>query len=769
VAHDAYEPQQIRQLADALGIPGPEHDAFRAALDELVESKQLIMGASNTIALPPIGREVTGKFKKHERGFGFIIPDTPTSHGDVFVAPGDGGDAMTGDRVRADIVHRSGRGGRSRSSRAISGRITEVIQRGSTRFTGNVAKQGDLWLVWTDGKAMADPIVVRDAKSKNVRIGDKVVVELTVYPEGRQLPEGVITEVLGDAGKPDVETEATKRAFGLADEFPDEVVAEARDVTQDYNDHTEAYAEGRVDLRDTFTVTIDPPDAKDFDDAITIERTSRGWKLGVHIADVATFVRPDSALDLEARERGNSAYLPRHVVPMLPEVLSNGICSLQPQVPRLVKTAFIEYDGSAKITNTAFANAIIESNHRLTYLEAQALIDGDRELAKKHQVYDLPYSDELVEAVQMLDELAKVIRKRRYADGMISLDLPEVELVFDDEGHVIDANPEDDAFTHQIIEAFMVEANEAVAAVFADLDVPLLRRIHPDPSTHDTDELRRFARVAGYNVPSNPSRKELQAVLEATRGKPAAKAVHLAVLKTLTKAEYSPQLIGHFALASEHYAHFTSPIRRYPDLTVHRSLEALLEVMGDAKSLPRGSKARQQIGKKLLSDERCPDEEKLIEVGRHCSGTERNAEEAERQLRNFLVLQLMEQHIGDHFMGTITGVVSFGVFVQIDQYLVEGLIGTDNLPGAPAERWKLNEQTGSMVAQRSGRSLTIGDQLKVQIMAVDLAKRELDLRIEDDGKVAKQAKRPPKSEPRRKGGGGPAKKQRKGKGNRGRR
>jgi len=747
VAHDAYEPQQVRQLAEALGVPGPEHDAFRAALDELVEDKQLVMGASNTVALPPLGREVTGKFKKHERGFGFILPDTPTSHGDVFVAPGDGGDAMTGDRVRAEIVHRNRRG---KGSKAISGKITEVIQRGSTHFTGNMAKQGDLWIVWADGKGVNDPIVVRDAKSKNVRVGDKVVVELTVFPEGRQLPEGVITEVLGDAGKPDVETEATKRAFGLADKFPEEVIAEARDVTRDYNENTEAYAEGRLDLRDTFTITIDPPDAKDFDDAITIEKTDRGWKLGVHIADVATFVRPDSALDTEARERGNSAYLPRHVVPMLPEILSNGICSLQPEVPRLVKTAFIEYDGGAKITNTTFANAIIASNHRLTYLEAQALIAGDRKTAKKHQVYDLPYSDELVECVRMFDELAKAIRKRRYAQGMISLDLPEVELVFDDEGHVIDANPEDDAFTHQIIEAFMVEANEAVAAVFADLDVPLLRRTHPDPSSHDTADLRSFARVAGYNIPSNPSRKELQTLLEATRGKPAAKAVHLAVLKTLTKAEYSPALIGHFALASEHYAHFTSPIRRYPDLTVHRSLEALLEVMGDDKALPRGSKARQQIGKKLTGDERCPDEEKLIEIGRHCSGTERNAEEAERQLRNFLVLQLMEQHIGEHFMGTITGVVSFGIFVQIDQYLVEGLISTEELPGAPAERWKLNEQTGSMVAQRSGRSLTIGDQVKVQIMSVDLAKREMDLRIEDDGKVAKQAGRPPKSEPRRK-------------------
>ncbi len=722
---DAYAPQRVRELAEDLGIDRDQHAAFREAVRELAEDQQVVVGSDETVALPPLGREVTGAFKLHERGFGFIIPDTPTTHGDLFVPPPDTGGALTGDRVRAKVVHGSGR-------RGTRGKVTEVIQRRATNFVGALDKQGSHWVVYPDGKSLTTPIITRDPGAKNAKRGDKVVIELTVFPEKGQSPEGVITEVLGESGRPDVETAGVIRAFGLKEGFEDAVVQEARDAARDYDDHTDAYRGQRLDLTPTFTVTIDPPDARDFDDAISLERTDTGWRLGIHIADVATFVRPDAELDREAYDRGNSVYLPRLVLPMLPELLSNGICSLQPGVPRLTKSVFIDYDANAKVTGATFANAVIRSDFRLTYLEAQALIDGDPEAAARQSVEANDYTDELIRALSNMNELARAIRGRREKDGMISLDLPEVELVFDDEGHVVDAHPEDDAFTHKLIEAFMVEANEAVARAFADLEVPVIRRVHPDPETSDTDELRRFARVAGYNIPANPSRKELQNLLAATRGKPAAKAIHLAVLKTLTKAEYAPALVGHFALASGHYLHFTSPIRRYPDLTAHRALEALLEVAGNDTRLPGGGKARKRIADKLRRDPRCPNEEALTEVGRHCSATERNAEAAERELRDFLVLQLMaEKHLGDDFAGTVTGVTGFGIFVQIDKYLVEGLIKTGELPGAPAEQWRLNEQTGSMVAQRSGRSIAIGDTFTVRIVAVDLAKRQMDLQIMD--------------------------------------
>ena len=741
VAHRAYEPKQVRELAEDLGVPPAEHEAFREAVEELIDADQVVLGDANKVALPPIGREVTGRFKRHERGFGFILPDTPSSHGDVYVDARDTAGALTGDRVRADVVHRP-RGKRH----SVQGVVAEIIQRGNTTFVGRLERRGKTWVVHPDGKALNQPVLIRDIGAKAPPENAKVVVDLTVFPENRNMPEGVITEVLGDAGQPDVETAGVMRAFNLPEKFNEPVVNEARDATADYNEHTGEYIDTRLDLRALFTATIDPPDARDFDDAISIEPTDDGYELGIHIADVATFVRPDSELDLEARERGNSAYLPRLVVPMLPEVLSNGICSLQPGVPRLAKSVFIEYDRKANVKNTRFANSVIQSNFRMTYLEAQGLIDGDRDEALKHQVHEQTYNDELVAKLKLMDELARSIRKRRLSKGMIVLDLPEVELVFDERGHVVDAHPEDDAFTHKIIEAFMVEANEAVAAVFADMDVPLLRRVHPEPDAHGTGDLRRFARVAGFNIPSNPSPKEIQALLDATRGKPAQRAVHLAVLKTLTKAEYAPAQVGHFALASDHYAHFTSPIRRYADLTVHRALEALLEHVGDKKSLPRGLKARQQLGKTLHRDERCPDEESLTEIGKHCSATERNAEQAERELRDVLVLQLMTRYVGDHFDGTVTGVTGFGIFVQIDKYLVEGLIKTDQLPGAPAERWKLNEHTAAMTAERSGRAIQIGDTFKVVVNAVDLPKREMDLQIVENHPQKKTKKGAPRRE-----------------------
>lgn len=770
VRHRAYDPQSARELENALNINADDAKAFEQALGQLLADGQIVRGNDATIALPPLGREVTGKIKVNDRGFGFIITDEPNEHGDLFVPPDAIMGALTGDRVRAEVIRRSG--WRAAGHSPYTGKVVEILQRGTSHFVGKLSKRGKTWIVVPDGTSMTDPIIVRDPQAKNAKLDDKVVVELTKYPEGNMVAEGVITEVLGDAGRPDVETVAICRAYGLADKFPENALNEARAAVRDFDRNPEKYYEGRTDLRDLYTVTIDPPDAKDYDDAISLEVTDRGVELGVHIADVATFVRPGTPLDDEAYLRGNSTYLPRLVVPMLPEVLSNGLCSLQPGVPRLARSAFITYDDRGKVIATRFASSVIQSDHRMTYLEAQALIDGDEKEARKHAKYDEPYTKQLIDKVRAMDKLAKVIRKRRLDAGMIVLDLPECVLVYDEDGHVIDAEPEDDAFTHKIIEAFMVEANEAVARVFADLDVPLIRRVHPDPGAHDTEQLRVFARVAGYNVPQNPSRKELQTLIDSVRGKPAARAVHFAVLRTLTKAEYSPQIIGHFALASEHYTHFTSPIRRYPDLAVHRAFDALLDVMKGQDELSGDPHKRKKLAAKLREDERVLTEEELYKLGGHCSSTERNSEAAERELRNFLVLQLLEKHVGDEFPGTVTGVTGSGLFVQIDKFVVEGMIRLPDLPGGPAERWKLNKFTGSLVAQRSGRSITIGDRFKVRIAAVDLTRREMDLLIIEEtgnkrrdkhathtrGGVAEKGRRKPKtkhavSRQKRKGGG----------------
>ncbi len=730
LADARYEPRTLHQLARDLGVSDDEFPQFKAAAEALLRDGCVILGSSDTIALPPPGKEMVGVFRAHEKGFGFLQPDELTQHGDLFIPPGSTGDAMNGDRVRAKVIRDSRRTMRGKSP--FVGRIIEVIQRADRHYVGTLHKKGRQYVVQIDGRIMTDPIIIRDPDVKNARPGDKVVVEIIEYPKyPGDLPEGVITELLGPGGEPEIETLSVMRAFGLAEKFPREVVDEARRVSQAYDPDT--IPDDRLDLTDTLTLTIDPPDAKDYDDAISIRSYQKNGQtfteLGVHIADVAHFVTPGSALDTEARKRGNSTYLPRLVVPMLPEVLSNGVCSLQEGVNRYAKSCFICYDAEGNVISERFARTVIRSNKRLTYLEAQALIDGDLREARKHAKTEPKYPKPVIDALKQMNELARRIRARRIEHGMIVLDLPEVELIFDEMGHVVDAQPEDDAFTHTLIEMFMVEANEAAARLFYRMNVPMIRRIHPDPDAHGVDELRMFARVAGYNIPARPSRKQLQSLLESVRGKPAQRSIHLAVLRTLSKAEYSPMLIGHFALASDHYTHFTSPIRRYPDLIVHRGINAYLDAVSRHEGRRR-PKAK-TIGRDVASDERVPDEPTLRELGRHCSTTERNSESAERELRNYLVLQLLAEHIGEDFSGTVTGVTGNGVYIQIDKYLVDGFVRSSDLPGAANDRWQLNPKTGALVAQRSGYSVSIGHQFTVRVAAVDLPRRVMELAVVD--------------------------------------
>ena len=686
--HETYEAATIDQLAEDLGVPADEHADFRKAVEDLAARTMVGLDQHGKVRLPSMPDEVAGSFKKNPRGFGFIVTDVKFREGDVFVPPDAVGDALTGDRVRA-MIHRTSRRGEGRE---ITGEIVEVLKRKRTNFTGELTNRGGLWLVLPDGRELTSPISVKDPTVKNAKVGDKVSVEITEYAQGNELAEGVIVKVLGEAGLPDVETQAVIVAYDLPQEFTRACVDQARAANAAFEeDVVRLEREGydrhvRLDLRDDYIITIDPPDAKDYDDAISISRTAEGgWKLGVHIADVAHFIPPASVLDAEARERGNSVYLPRLVIPMLPEVLSNGICSLSEGVVRFCKSAFMEYAPNGKILRSGVASTAIKSIKRLTYLEAQALIDGDLKEAVKHAKTEAKYTDQLIRTLREMDACAKAIRVRRRENGMIHLELPEVNLIFDDAGHVIDAEPEDNAFTHTLIEMFMVEANEVLARLFEGVNVPLLRRVHPDPTPGDIGELRTMAKVAGFSIPKNPTRKELQTLLDATAGTGAARAVHFAVLRTLTKAEYSPAQIGHFALASEAYAHFTSPIRRYPDLTVHRALAAYLKLTKNGDDPPRNEKDRDHLGERLRDmgpEKGIETQDELVNIGRHCTRMEENASGAEWSLRQFLVLQLLSNHIGESFPGTITGVSARGVFVQIDKFLCAGMIPSEQLPVA---------------------------------------------------------------------------------------
>jgi ribonuclease R len=720
-----YQPAKPRRLAHELNLSGEtSYPTFREALRELMHEGRVSLGARGAIVLPTqhSAREgILGRYRHNPRGFGFVIPTDPGSHEDLFIPEGENGGAISGDIVRAKITSRGQRDGRT----LYTGRITEIVQRTHKRFAGTLTKLAGQWAVIPDGNTLTEPINTPDAASRHIKVGTTVVVELTTYPGGGERAQGVITEVLGKAGEKDVDLKVVLVQFNLPGEFPDEVKDQAREAVDSFD--PERNASNRLDLTDEVVCTIDPDDAKDYDDAISLTRDEEGrWELGVHIADVSYFVEDETPLDLEARGRGNSSYFPGHVIPMLPEILSNGVCSLQEGVPRFCKSAFVTLDEDGQPVSTRFSNSVIRSRKRLRYTEAQDIIDGKPQVRHPdgpRKVRD--YDPEVVKLLGEMNDLAKRVQRRRYKAGQLVLNLPEVELVLDEEGRVVDAVPEDQSFTHTIIEMFMVEANEAVARLLDSLNVPFLRRIHPEPEAESSERLRHFAQVAGYQLPKDMDRHALQALLEKVKGKPEAFAVNMAVLRSLSRAEYSPATLGHYALASEHYCHFTSPIRRYADLTIHRLLDAYFEAtQADHSRGPSGGPRGGRKARPVLQD--IPGEDELVEFGKHISFTERRSEEAERELRKVKILELLKDRVGEEFTGVVTGITNFGLFVQINEWLIDGLIRYEDLLD---DWWDVDERSGVIRGERTGKKIGIGDVVKVVVAKVDLPRRQLDLSI----------------------------------------
>ena len=457
------------------------------------------------------------------------------------------------------------------------------------------------------------------------------------------------------------------------------------------------------------TVTIDPPDARDFDDAISLEPLpGNRTRLGVHIADVAHFVPEGGAVDGEARQRGTSVYLPGLVIPMLPEVLSNDVCSLQPGVLRLTKSAFLTYDDAGRVVETRLANSVICSTARLAYPEVSDALEG-RPTAIRPDVLVM---------LKQADALARRIRQRRLRDGMLVLTLPEVAIRLDGHGHVTEAGPADTSFSHTIIEMFMVEANEAASRALTRAGVAHLRRIHPAPGTPPRDTLAQLGPVLGQRPPAKLDRDSIVRLLSAVHGRPEEPAVNLVLLRTLSQACYSPAEEGHFALASEDYCHFTSPIRRYPDLTIHRLLDALL------------SGRRSHRGHRRSDAVQAPMD--LAELARCTSVAERRAQQAEREAVSVLLTLLMESEIGQVFDGVITGVTSFGVFVQVRPCMAEGIVHTTDLG---ADDWQFDRQSGVLVGRRSRRIIHLGQPIRVRVAAADVARQEITLVPADGGAI----------------------------------
>jgi len=693
--HPDYKPLSVRSLAGELGVSAKDKPDFEQAVDQLCRSGKIVVAPGRLIRPAPMAGQIIGTFRANQKGFGFVTPLEISCHDDVFIPARKTSEAMTGDIVAVRITKRSRRSGKM----GYSGEVIDILERAENKFVGTLLKQPDGWVVQPDSRAFTDPITIDEPGAKNAKKNDKVVVEVLSYPTARYLGSGVIIEVLGRKGRYESEIKSIIHRYHLPTDFSKQALEQAGKTAADFD---AALLDGRDDITAKTVITIDPEDAKDFDDAISLEKTADGnWKLGVHIADVSYFIPAGSPLDTEGRLRGNSVYLPGKTIPMLPEVLSNGICSLQPERKRCVKSVYLVYNAQADVISRSFANSVICSTQRLTYKQAERILKG-RSGAAKPAVRQM---------LKNMEKLSRKIQQRRTKQGMLSLDLPETELVMDNRGKVVDTLPADDSYPHTMIEMFMVEANEAVAIVIDRLNIAFMRRIHPEPDSLTMKNLAGFIRslkLAGpFNMPRNPSRKDIQNILNAVKGKPYSLAVNLMVLRSFEKARYSPLNIGHFALASRHYCHFTSPIRRYSDLLVHRILEEYLKQ-------PTGGARKLQTG----------DEPELTEIGRHITFTEQRAEDAERELKTVLILQMLSEHIGTEAEGLVTGLAGFGVFVRLRKFGVEGLIAIEQLGQG---RWKYDAAGQYITASRGNYRICLGQPLKVKIISVNIGARQLNL------------------------------------------
>jgi len=714
-----YRPVKPRVLAKQLELDEEQTAELKRVIKKLVKAGRVGYAANHLVTAAggkqspgpgQDGRHVSGVFRRTQGGFGFVRPTgTPAAADrtqDIYIPAEKALDAASGDVVLVRI------GGRRDPRRGPAGTVIEVIERDTHQFVGTYLEKDGAAFVQVDGTVFTAPVLVGDPGAKNAKPDDKVVFEMVRFPSPTHAGEGVITEVLGARGTPGVDTLSIIREFELPGEFATDALEDARHQADKFD---ETDLSGRKDLTGETILTIDPVDARDFDDAISLERVEKGhWRLGVHIADVSHFVRPNSALDREAYNRATSVYLPDRVIPMIPEIISNGLASLQPDKVRYTKTVFIEFTPDGVPVHAEAHAAAIRSQRRFTYEEV------DEYLAD-----NVPWKKKLTPQVHALlgrmHELAMVLRGRRMKNGALELSMREVKIDLDRDGQVVGAHAVVNTESHQVIEEFMLAANEAVARMLRDAELHFLRRVHMAPDPRKLKTLTEFVAELGFKTESLESRFELQKLLKLVHGRPEQQAVNYAVLRSLQRAVYSPEVEGHYALASDCYCHFTSPIRRYPDLTVHRLLEAIL-----TKKKPRNDLAE------------------LVAQGEHCSERERRAESAERELTKVKLLTYLSTRIGEEFDAVVTGVETFGLFAQGIEMPAEGLVHITTLSD---DFYRFDRRTHSLTGNRSGNMFRLGDRIRVAVARVDVERRELDFRIVERKKRPPLAAKPAKEGP----------------------
>ena len=691
-----YVPIKRRDMRAMLSVPQEDREKFESLINELIAEGRVFETKKGKLALPKDLQMATGTFIGHARGFGFVTPDAGGE--DIFIPASETMGAMQKDRVLYKMLHKAEKGKKA------DGVIVRILERGQQRIVGTFeAGSKGYGFVVADDKKIAKDIFISRENTKGAVTGHKVVVEITDYGEDRRNPEGKVIEILGHINDPGVDILSVIRRYELAVEFPEEVYAEIEHLGTEV---AEADKKGREDLRDLLTITIDGADAKDLDDAVSLKRLGNGnFELGVHIADVSHYVRENTALDKEAYARGTSVYLVDRVIPMLPHKLSNGICSLNPHVDRLALSCLMEVNGRGEVVSHRILESVINSDYRMTYTAVREILeDGTPALLEQYA--------EILPMLEDMEELRQILGEKRRKRGSVNFDLPESKIILDENGKPIDIKPYEKSIATNMIEEFMLVCNETIAENSFWQEMPFMYRSHQEPDEDKLEKMEQFLRGFGYYLRKKDGEihpRELQKVLQKAEETDEERIITRMVLRSMMQARYTAENGGHFGLAAKYYCHFTSPIRRYPDLEIHRMIKKMLHGELDEKASAYYRR-------------------KMPDWAKHCSKQERVAEDAERDTDALKKVEFMEDKVGQIYEGIISGVTNWGIYVELPN-TIEGMVALSQMDD---DYYEFDEKKMLVFGKRTKKSYRLGDKVVVSVAKVDRMMGTIDFAFAEE-------------------------------------
>lgn len=693
---EGYVPIKRRDMRAMLSVPQEDREKFESLINELIAEGRVFETKKGKLASPKDLQMATGTFIGHARGFGFVTPDAGGE--DIFIPASETMGAMQKDRVLYKMLHKAEKGKKA------DGVIVRILERGQQRIVGTFeAGSKGYGFVVADDKKIAKDIFISRENTKGAVTGHKVVVEITDYGEDRRNPEGKVIEILGHINDPGVDILSVIRRYELAVEFPEEVYAEIEHLGTEV---AEADKKGREDLHDLLTITIDGADAKDLDDAVSLKRLGNGnFELGVHIADVSHYVRENTALDKEAYARGTSVYLVDRVIPMLPHKLSNGICSLNPHVDRLALSCLMEVNGRGEVVSHRILESVINSDYRMTYTAVREILeDGTPALLEQYA--------EILPMLEDMEELRQILGEKRRKRGSVNFDLPESKIILDENGKPIDIKPYEKSIATNMIEEFMLVCNETIAENSFWQEMPFMYRSHQEPDEDKLEKMEQFLRGFGYYLRKKDGEihpRELQKVLQKAEETDEERIITRMVLRSMMQARYTAENGGHFGLAAKYYCHFTSPIRRYPDLEIHRMIKKMLHGELDEKASAYYRR-------------------KMPDWAKHCSKQERVAEDAERDTDALKKVEFMEDKVGQIYEGIISGVTNWGIYVELPN-TIEGMVALSQMDD---DYYEFDEKKMLVFGKRTKKSYRLGDKVVVSVAKVDRMMGTIDFAFAEE-------------------------------------